>query len=283
MASDGVCHHRDDMRRALAVAGLATVILAALDITSATTELLALTGKPAAAVIEAWPAHITSTPMEAALNELRRRFPDQIVIGFEELFEPRPESDPQINLGPSDATLAEVLSRIRSVDPKYKIDLLKGGLVHVYPVNRSADPPGLLHIRLHEFFLPPDDCVLQQIGNSMDHPLSRFSYTPELGAYLWQAKEAWYRATGKLVPGIVGDFMGDCEPANHRREPIYHNITVREALNLMVIRSLQVTRGDVPSSAPSWFKPKPISWKYCFRRDPTADTGLGGIPVFQTF
>jgi hypothetical protein len=129
--------------------------------------------------------------------------------------------------------------------------------------------------------LPPDDCLPQQMIN-MENPVSRFSYTPELSTYLMQKKEAWYRAQGQPF-GVAGDFMGDCEPANHRHEPIYHNITVREALNLMVIRSLQVTRGDIPSSAPSWFKPKPISWKYRFRRDPNADTGLGGVPVFQTF
>ncbi len=269
------------MRRALTIAALAIVILAALYITSATTELLVLAGEPAAVATEAW--HLPSTPMDAALDELRKRFPNQIVIGFEELFEPRPELEPHIHLGPSDATLEAVLARIRRVDPKYKVELLKGGLVYVHPAHRSADPPGLLDIRLHEFFLPPDDCVLQQIDNAMDHPLVRFSYTPEVGAYLWHAKEAWYHARGKVVPGIVGDFMGDCSPAGHRREPIYHNITVREALNLMVLRSLQVTRGDIPSNVPSWFKPKPISWKYCFRRDPAADTGLGGVPVFQAF
>jgi hypothetical protein len=271
------------MRRALASAGFAIVIVAALDIASATTELLASSDKPAPAPVETWPTHIPSTRIEAALDELRRRFPDRIVIGFEELFEPRPESEPQVDLGPSDATLEKVLACIRRVDPKYRVELLEGKLVHVYPATRSADPVGLLDIRLHEFFLPPDDCVLQQISNSMGHPLTGFSYTPELGAYLWQRKEAWYRAQDKMVPGVVGDFMGDCEPANHRHEPIYHNITVREALNLMAVRSLEVARGEVPSGTSSWFKPKPISWKYRFRRDPTADTGLGGVPVFQTF
>jgi hypothetical protein len=85
------------------------------------------------------------------------------------------------------------------------------------------------------------------------------------------------------MQGVVGDFMGDCEPAHHRREPIYRNITVRESLNLMAVRSLQVARGDVPSTAPKYFKPKPMSWKYRFRRDPEADTGLAGVPIFQTF
>jgi hypothetical protein len=270
------------MRRTFASAGTALVIFGMLDITPAT-GLQALPSRPAAALLEAGQAHIPSTPMEAALDELRRRFPDQVVIGFEELFESRPESEPQIDLGPGNATLEEVLVRIRRVDPNYRVELLEDGLVHVHPATRSADPAGLLDIRLHEFFLPPDECVLQQISNSMDHPLPHFSYTPELSVYLWQAKEAWYRGQGKSVPGVVGDLMGDCEPENHRHEPIYQNITVRAALNLMAVHSLQVYRGDVPSSAASWFKPKPISWKYRFRREPNTDTGLGGVPVFQTF
>ena len=29
--------------------------------------------------------------------------------------------------------------------------------------------------------------------------------------------------------------------------------------------------------------PKPISRNYRFRRDPDSDTGLGGVPLFQTF
>ena len=264
--------------------GLAVVILMAfamLDVTSGSPEFLTGRAQPSPVYTEAPPAHVPSTPVEAALDELRRRFPDRVVIGFEELFDPRPESEPQIDLGPSDATFEDVLSRIRRVDPKYRVELLEGNLIHVYPATRSADPAGLLDIRLHEFFLPPADCMAQQVIN-MDNPFSSFSYTPELSAYLSQKKEAWYRAQGKPF-GFAGDFMGDCEPAKHRREPIYHNITVREALNLMAVRSLQVARGEIPSSAPSWFKPKPISWKYRFRRDPTADTGLDGVPVFQAF
>jgi len=263
---------------------LAGVILAAfamLGVTPGSPEMLTAKVQRSSTYTEATPAHVPSTPMEAALDELRRRFPDQIVIGFEELFDPRPESEPQIDLGPSDATLEEVLSRIRLVDPKYRVELLEGNLVHVYPATRSADPSGLLDIRLHEFFLPPDDCLPQQMLN-MDNPMASFSYTPELSAYVEQKKEAWYRARGKPF-GFAGDFMGDCEPAKHRREPIYHDITVREALNLMAVHSLQVARGEIPSSSPGWFKPKPISWKYRFRRDPTADTGLAGVPVFQAF
>jgi hypothetical protein len=233
------------------------------------------------ALTEPHPAPVSSTPMEAALDALRARFPNEVVLGFEELWDPRPDIEPQVDLGPPDASLGQVLQRIRLLNPKYKADLLQGGLVHVYPAHGTADPVGLLDLRLREFFLPPDDCLPQQMNNYTDSLSPDFSYTPELSAYLVQKKAAWYHTHGKSLPGIVGDFMGNCRPADHRREPIYNNTTVREALNLMALRSLQIARG--PNRTPSWAKPKPISWKYRFRRDPNADTGLGGVPVFQSF
>ena len=36
----------------------------------------------------------TSTPIEKAPDELHVRFPKDIVIGFEELFDPRPDTEP---------------------------------------------------------------------------------------------------------------------------------------------------------------------------------------------
>jgi hypothetical protein len=110
-----------------------------------------------------------------------------------------------------------------------------------------------------------------------------FSYTPELSTYLCEHWWAWHRAHDNELFGVAGDFLGDCQPAHHRREPIYHDITVREALNLMAIRSLQVANGQLRTNAPTWAKRHPISWKYRFRRDPDADTGLGGVPIIQTF
>jgi hypothetical protein len=234
------------------------------------------------ATAEPRPATVPSTPLEAALDALRSRFPNQVVIGFEELWDVRPQREPQIDLGPANSTLEQVLARIRRENPKYKIELLQGSLVHVHPAHDTADPAGLLDLRLREFFFPPDDCVAQQMLN-MDS-CAAFSYTPELSRYLCEHKmAAWHREHGKEPFGVAGDFLGDCEPAHHRHEPIYHDITVREALNLMAIRSLQVASGQVPTNAPIWAKRNPISWKYRFRRDPDADTGLGGVPIIQTF
>ena len=232
--------------------------------------------------VGAVPAGVPSTPMEAAIDQLRARFPNQLVVGFEELWETRPESEPEVDLGPPEATLQQVLARMRRDNPQYRIDLLAGGLVHIYPAYGTADPPGILDLNLAEFFLPPDDCVPQQFL-SMDSPVANFSYTPELSRYIWEHKVAWDRAHGREPEGIVGDFMGDCVPAQHRREPIYRNITLREALNLIAIRSLQAATGKVPRTGLPEFKVKPVSWKYRFRREPDAPTGLGGVPLFQTF
>jgi hypothetical protein len=227
------------------------------------------------------PSPVPSTLMEAALDALRARFPTQVVVGFEELWDIRPEIEPQVDLGSPDSSLKQVLDRIRQANPKYEVDLVEGGLVHVYPAHGTADPVGLLDIRLREFFLPPDDCLPQQMFNYTGSLSPSFSYTRELSEYLLRKKLEWNQNHGNPVFGIAGDFMGDCQPSHHRREPIYHNITVREALNLMAIRSLQVARGA--TNKPSWARPTPISWKYRFRRDLDADTGLGGVPIFQIF
>ena len=133
-------------------------------------------------------ATIPSTPMEAALDALRSRFPNQVVIGFEELWDVRPQREPQIDLGPANSTLDQALARIRRENPKYKIELLQGSLVHVHPAHDTADPAGLLDLRLREFFFPPDDCVAQQMLN-MDS-CAAFSYTPELSRYLCEHKMA---------------------------------------------------------------------------------------------
>jgi hypothetical protein len=64
---------------------------------------------------------------------------------------------------------------------------------------------------------------------------------------------------------------------------MYRNITVRDALNLMARRSLRVSRGEVTPNGSICPPHKPLSWKFRFRREPDADSGLGGVPLFQTF
>ena len=98
-------------------------------------------------------AHVVSTPMDAAVDALRARFPDQIVVGFEELWDARQATEPQVDLGPPDSSLKHALGRIRRANPRYNVDLLEGVLVHVYPAHGTADPLSLLDIKLREVFL----------------------------------------------------------------------------------------------------------------------------------
>jgi len=222
---------------------------------------------------------VTSTPIEKALDELRVRFPKDIVIGFEELFDPRPEREPQVDLGPQGLSLDQVLNHVRSIDPKYHVERLQGRLVHVYPAKETADPDGLLDVRLRRFSMPQDSCLRQAIGN-MDEWFH--GYAPELITLLAERKRAWYRKHGQKIPGQVGDILGHClflgAPG-----PVHRSATVRDALNLMAERSLQVSQGEVTPNDPICAPYRPVSWKFRFRREPDAGTGLRGIPLFQTF
>lgn len=220
---------------------------------------------------------VRSTPIEQALDALLARFPNRIVVGFEEVFDKRPETEPRVDLGPKDSPLEEVLNRIRGIDPKYRIELLPRGLVHVHPALQTADPVGLLDIRLREFSMPQDSCIEQAIGN-----IDERDYAPELTRFLAQRKQFWCRSRRCQIPGVVGDVLGDCF-ASAAPGPAYRDITVREALDLMARRSLQVSREEVISNSPVHAPYKPISWRFRFRHDADSDTGLGGVPVFQTF
>jgi hypothetical protein len=220
-----------------------------------------------------------STPIEKVLEELRVRFPKDIVIGFEERFDPRPDREPQVDLGPPGLSLDQVLNHVRGIDPKYHIELLQGRLVHVYPASESADPIGLLDVRLRRFSMPQDSCLRQAMEN-IDEGVR--GYAPELTTLLAERQRAWYRNHGQEVPGQVGDILGNCLSLA-APGPVHRNITVRDALNLMAERSLQVSRGEVIPNDQIYPPYRPVSWKFRFRREPDAATGLGGIPLFQTF
>ncbi len=221
--------------------------------------------------------------MEAALDELRRRFPDQIVIGFEEFAdEQRPACEPHIDLGPPGTALAEAIERVRQVDGKYVVESLRGRGLYVFPAHGSADPPDLLDLALHNFAVPPDDCLQSAMTDGIARGRMA-SYTPELGDFLWKRQEKWDRSHGHEPGGIIGSILGDCYPSSRPGSPTYHNVTLRESLWIMALRSLQVARGEARSNGPDYIKVRPLSWKYRFRRDAESDTGLGGVPVFQTF
>jgi hypothetical protein len=88
-------------------------------------------------------------------------FSDQTVVGSEELPDVRPEKEPVVDLGPPNSSSQQVVTRIRHENPRYKLDLLAGGLVHVSPAQDTADLLGILNVKPHEFYLPPDDCLQQ--------------------------------------------------------------------------------------------------------------------------
>lgn len=222
---------------------------------------------------------VTSTPIEKALDELRVRFPNDVVIGFEELFNARPDTEPQVDLGSKGLSLEQVLNRVRSIDSKYRVELLQDWLVRVHPADETADPRGLLDIRLRHFSMPQDSCLGQGIENIDDW---FHGYAPELIEFLANRRNGWYRDHGREVPGQVGEVLGNCISLTSPG-PVYRNITVRDALNLMSKRSLQVSRGDVTPNDPIYPPYKPLSWKFRFRREPDANTGLRGVPLFQTF
>ena len=150
-------------------------------------------------------------------------------------------------------------------------------MVHVYPARQTADPARLLDIRLGEFSMTQDSCLDQAIEN-----IDGRGYAPDLARFLGRRKERWYRSHRRQIPGVVGDILGDCI-GSAAPGPVYRNITVRQALNEMAKRSLQVSRGEVTPNSPVHAPYKPLSWRFRFRRDADSDTGLGGIPVFQTF
>jgi hypothetical protein len=99
---------------------------------------------------------------------------------------------------------------------------------------------------------------------------------------LERRKEEWYRERGEQIPGIAGDILGNCI-STAATGPEYRAITVRDALNLMALRTLRVRRGEIKPNDAIYGSFKPLSWKFQFRKDPNAETRLGGVPVFQTF
>jgi hypothetical protein len=125
--------------------------------------------------------------------------------------------------------------------------------------------------------MPQDSCLPQAIEH-----IDVRGYASELSEFLAKHKSTWYRNHRREVPGQVGDILGNCFPLA-APGPVHRNITVRDALNLMAQRSLQVSRGEVTPNDTIYPPYKPLSWKFRFRREPSADTGLGGIPLFQTF
>jgi hypothetical protein len=117
------------MSRAIAIAG--TILAGLVGAASGGPGRAAIIGTPWPTFAGEQATSVPPTAMETALDELRRRFPNQVVIGFEGLFGRRSESETRIDLGPKDAPFDEVLSRIRLVDPNYRVELIESRLGRV--------------------------------------------------------------------------------------------------------------------------------------------------------
>jgi hypothetical protein len=142
------------------------------------------------------------------------------IISLLDLRSCRSEKEPVVDLGPPNSSLQQVVDRIRRENPRYKLDLLAGGLVHVGPAQDTADPLGILNVKLHEFYLPPDDCLQQQMDR-IDSLGTSLSHTPELSQYLLRKREEWNRKHGRLVFGVVGDFPGGHWESSKHRDRIF--------------------------------------------------------------
>ena len=127
--------------------------------------------------------------------------------------------------------------------------------MHVSPAHGTADPPGLLDLKLRNFGVPPDDCLESAMTNGITRGPAA-SYTPELGTFLWQQQQVWDRRHGNAPRGTIGSILGDCYPSSRPGSPMYHNVTLRKALNIMATRSLQVARGEARSNGPYTSNPK---------------------------
>jgi hypothetical protein len=190
-----------------------TIVIALFGCSQPTPTQTGLT--PAPAQTRSQSAGVISTPMEAALDGLFTRFPNQVVMGFEELWEARPDSEPQVDLGPPDATLQGVRERIRELNPTYKVELLEHRLVHVYPAHGTADPAQLLDISLKRFRMPADRCLGEAIDDIAWHHIAvRGSYALELSQFLLKKEREWYRKQGKEPPWRAS--LEDVRQLHHR-------------------------------------------------------------------
>ena len=199
-----------------------------------------------------------STIMEASLDDLRSRFRNQLVIGFEELWDER--GDQEVSLGRTNSPLQEVIQHIRLLNPQYKVEVRADGLVMTRPEHETADPAHLLDVRLKTFRMPPDHCIWWAIEHfdrgiepGITAVLPPVSYAPELSELLIAKRKEWYRKQGREAPvvGFLGGGLGSCDPVGSlpgtRTNRVYHNVAVRDALNLMAVRTLKLSRKEVQS------------------------------------
>lgn len=209
--------------------------------------------------------------MEAALRRLREIDYTKILIGFEKVARHEDEKERTFSLSASDTNVEKIIQSLCAHDPRYTYEVLKGSLIHIYPVNQDGDPPGLLNIRVAKFSVEgkmAPEAIVDRIS----------VLAPELNSYMGK-KQAEYYARQGLAPGSPGANMsGNMDP---QVDLNLEDVTVEQILDAVVLYSQEMNRQAKPNRTGN--KIPPTSWMYEFIIDPAADTGLGGTPRWEAF
>jgi len=209
--------------------------------------------------------------MEAALRTLREIDYAKILIGFEKVARHEGEKERTFSLSASDTTVEQIIQSLCAHDPRYTYEVLKGSLLHIFPVNQDGDPPGLLSIRVARFSIEGKITPAAIVDRISD-------LVPELNLYM-ERKQAKYYARQGIAPGSPGAILsGNMDP---QVDLNLEDVTVEEILNAVVLYSLEMNRQAKPNS--TGYKLPPTSWIYEFIIDPAARTGFGGTPHWEAF
>jgi hypothetical protein len=214
---------------------------------------------------------IENGTMEDALRALRLTDNSRILIGFEKVARRPGEKEKTLSLSVSNATVGEILNNLCRLDSRYNYEPVRDLMVHVFPVNHSSDPAGLLDIRIADVSIEGKVSPVGAVEGIA-------SFAPELFRYMAKKHEEYLEKRG-IVSGSPGSNMsGNGDPDFHLH---LENITVRQLLNELVIYSIEVSRNSKPNIG--GIKIPPTSWIYEFIIDPDSPTGLGGTPHWIAF
>lgn len=214
---------------------------------------------------------LNNVDMEEALRQLRRKDYTRIIIGFEKIPSRADQQEPRISLDLTHTTVGAVLEQICKTDQRYTYAVINNALLNVFPRGPRTDSQNLLNIRVRRFSVHGAHTTEGVIRNIAD-------FAPELREYLQRKRNEYYAKQG-VSPGVSpGASMSGNRTPEFNLE--LRNMTVREILNAIVLHSARVYREEAPGDT-GWKAP-PASWKYEFKMDSSAPTGLGGTPTWDT-
>lgn len=213
---------------------------------------------------------IENADMEEALRLLRRKDYARILIGFEKVPRREGAKEKQISLELRNVMVQDILRRLCEADSRYTYEVVDGVLINVFPKGAKEDPNSLLNMRVAKFSVHG-----AYTAGGVIRGISELA--PELRDYLHKKRQEYYVRKG-VFPGSPGAIGRGNMPLEFNLE--LKNVTVREILNKVALHSLTLYRDRSPDRT-GWKEP-PSSWKYEFIIKPEADTGLGGIPNWDT-